>query len=97
MGYINNVCKHKFGDLQCNAKYHLCNHHIDYVFKDSKSFSGNTKNIRIAHLLNGVGAKIEVPKLIEIINQILFCYKQVDDVLRNNTLNIDTKLKQFVQ
>ena len=97
MGYINNVCKHKFGNLKCDAKYHLCNHHIDYVFIDSKTFAPNRKNIRVANLKSHKGSKIEVPALIEVINQILYCYQRLDLVLRDKTLNIKPKLKRFIK
>lgn len=97
MGYINNVCKHKFGNLKCDAKYHLCNHHIDYVFKDSKTFAPNRNNIRVSNLKSRTGSKIEVPALIEVINQILFCYQKLDLILRDNTLNIKLKLQWFIK
>lgn len=97
MAYINNVIKHKFDKLQCDAKYHLCNHHIDYDFKDSKTFKTIHNNIRVSHLKSNEGSRIEVPSLIEIINQILFSYQKLDNILRDRNLNIDSKLKPFIK
>lgn len=97
MNYINHICKHKFGDAQKDSKYHLCNHHIEYEFEDSKIYRKNKINISTLNLANKQGAKIEVPKLIDIINQILFCYEKLDDALNDKTLNINTKLKPFIK
>lgn len=95
--YINHICKHKFADAKKYSKYHLCNHHIDYDFKDSKSFRHDTKNICITDLTFKETEKLEILSLVEIINQVLFCYDKLDEILNDRTLNIQTKLTPFAK
>lgn len=85
--YINNVCKHKIGDrgISRRIKYHVCNHHILYTFKDDNSYteisnSLKVKNIKAKKLKRDM--KLEIPELMEIIDQVLFGYEKIDKALR---------------
>lgn len=65
--YINNVCKHKFGERgRASFKYHLCNNHINYIFKDDPNYISSPNRITINNL-NTVnfqhGMDLEVPSL----------------------------------
>jgi hypothetical protein len=95
--YINQVCKHKFGDAQITSRYHICNHHIDYEFVDSKNYRSNVHNRKITNLNHGNGTKIEIPALKDIIDQILYCYVQLDKVLKDNSIDVESKLQSFVR
>lgn len=99
--YINNVCKHKIGNKPTSLiKYHICNHHIDYHFKDGLSFqripnSLKVKNIRRKKIQADM--QIEVPKLDEIIDQILYGYKALNKALnqRGKKRHIRNQLSKF--
>jgi len=83
--FINAICKHKVGQKSFN-KYHYYNHHIEYTFLDAglpvKSGTINIKNVKI------VSPKpkdsLEVPKLHDIIEQVLFAYSVVNNSLEKN-------------
>lgn len=84
--YINNVCKHKIGDrgISRKIKYHVCNHHIKYSFKDDPNFiriknSLKVKNIKTKILKKNM--KLEVPELMEILDQVLCGYIIIDKAL----------------
>lgn len=89
--YINNICKHKVGNKPIGLiKYHLCNHHIDYQFKDNPNFERTMNTLKVKNIKTKKlkpNMKIEVPKLDEIIYQILHGYKAVDKSLKKRNLN----------
>jgi len=85
--YMNNVCKHKIGDrgVSNRVKYHVCNHHIKYSFKDSPSFTRIKNSLKVKNCKTKVlkkEMKLEVPELIEVLDQILHGYDTIDKALR---------------
>jgi hypothetical protein len=85
--FINNVCKHKIGNTTPRAlKYHKCNHHIDYTFKDDPSFTSIQNSLKVKNIETKKLKKnmtIEVPSLLEIIDQIEYGYTEIDETLRS--------------
>jgi hypothetical protein len=99
--YINSICKHKIGNKPSPfLKYHKCNHHMEYNFKDSGSYqkAPNTirvENIKVKKIKKEI--RIEMPKLEEITNQIIFAHKKLDKSLNRNGRKrlIRSKLEVF--
>lgn len=99
--YVNNICKHKIGNRPSSLlKYHKCNHHIDYQFKDDPNFRRTNNSLKVKNISSKVfvpNMKIEVLSLREIIGQITFGYSTVDRALRRSgrKKQIRTKLERF--
>ncbi len=95
--FINNICKHKIAGSTLN-KYHKFNHHIDYFFNDSNFAIPNNiiplKNLNV-NISIDKKTKLEVPKLSSIIEQILFAYSVLDQILQSNTESYRNKLRSF--
>jgi len=93
--YINNICKHKTGNKK--FKYHCLNHHVKYIFKDSgKPYSTTTLNVGNLTTITPTGSEpVEIPKLKDVLEQLIFCYKCVDDFLEFNYSTINHKLTDY--
>ena len=99
--YINNICKHKHGDpaKSKHHKYHRINHHIDYYFRDSyvrPTFPVININNYKSITLTGK-EQVEVPKLIDIIDQIIWGYGIIDILLRSANNTLTNNLKQYYE
>ena len=86
LDFINNVCKHKIGDrgISRKIKYHICNHHIKYSFKDDPSIERRKNSLKVKNIKTKIPNKdmeLEVPELIEILNQVLHGYRTLDKAL----------------
>ncbi|MBK9049323.1 MAG: hypothetical protein IPL74_22485 [Bacteroidetes bacterium] len=94
--FINNICKHKAGEIK-KFKYHCLNHHINYIFNDSiLKHTQPTVNINNIESITLVGnEKIEVPKLEDILKQIINCYSVLDNYLKSNYKNVIAQLAKF--
>jgi len=93
--YINNICKHKTGNTK--TKYHCLNHHVKYVFRDSTSLTrSETLNIKnITAKTANDSEPIEVPKLKDILVQVIHCYKCIDKYLADNYSTVQHNLTQY--
>lgn len=97
MDYVNHICKHKGGQRRAFKKYHCLNHHIEYKFLDN-GLPSSTGDITINNLLTApvsTHQMIEVPKLLDIIDQILFCYDVTDGILNRMTAVMATKMSIY--
>ncbi len=94
--FINAICKHKVGQKSFN-KYHYYNHHIEYSFLDSGLEIGsgtiNLKNIK--SISPKANDSLEIPKLEDIIEQVLFAYSVVNKSLKKNYKSKINILKVF--
>lgn len=99
--YINNICKHKVGNANLTyLKYHSCNHHLKYNFKDSPSFarvsnSITTTNSKVKKMKREI--QVEVPKLEDLLIQLIHAYTILDKDLnrKGNKKHIRSILKKF--
>lgn len=90
--FINNVFKHKTKNL------HKCNHHIPILFEDGiihdyKTDSTDEKyfvKIGCSHKygLKDVEYILVLPRLIEIIRLLIFCYNKIDDLMTDENIQI---------
>jgi hypothetical protein len=85
--YINSICKHKIGKdpEPFKEKLHLCNHHSTLVFEDSKNYKtekGNLKISGIIRILVQPKAPIEIPRIKDIIECVLYSLEVLNTELR---------------
>jgi len=91
LDYINKICKHK------TSNFHICNHHIAYLFDDfHKNIKKRKKRIELGNInqftsYNNLTLEkhnkpnfIVVPKLQFIIDLIIDGYKVLDDLFKND-------------
>lgn len=77
--YINRVCKHKVTGL------HRCNHHLPIWFEDCAQSNPFVKPVSIRDLDFTQPDGILVPKLGRIIEIILYCYQQLDELFEKDS------------
>lgn len=78
-------------------KYHCFNHHVQYEFMDNpnqQAISKSSNNNLKSTVLNG-DESIEVPELIDVLEQIIYCYTVLDKYLARNYNSVNNKLAQF--
>ncbi len=92
--FINNICKHKSGESI--SAYHTLNHHRNYDFADFDSHrTSHVVTVGDFSASNDSNSLIQMPRLDEIIWQILYCYATIDTYLQKNYASIKSKLAGF--
>jgi len=102
LDYINKICKHK------TSNFHICNHHIDYLFDDfHKNIKSKKKRIELRSInqftaYDNLTLKkhskpnfIVVPKLHFIIDLIIDGYKVLDDLFNNDKTKFEFICKHY--
>ncbi len=86
--FVNSFCKHKLGGKDASSiKLHCFNHHCDYVFDDFPADNDQKLivSIKSRNLSSEVKySHIEMIKLLDIIDQVLYCYSITDSLLSSN-------------
>lgn len=95
LAYINSICKHKFSTGENSNKYHIKNHHVEYLFEDELDgylvVNPIYENADEENFIND----LYVPKLEYLIRQILHCYKIVDRELKLHYADHKIKLQKL--
>lgn len=96
LGYINTYCKHKLRNVPEQKNYHIINHHIEYLYAD---IFEEDQEYYLTHFETEEEKPIKwlfVPRLNDIIKQIMYCYTIVDQELVMN-FNIHAKKLQRLE
>lgn len=102
LDYINKICKHK------TSNFHICNHHIAYLFDDfHKDIKNKKKKIELGKINEFISYDsqtlekhkkpnfIVVPKLHFIIDIIIDGYKVLDDLFNNDQSKFEFICKHY--